>query len=81
MQPRHRRFVLELVCDVPDGIRWPSEARALAVGSAEADAIGAGVVDPRDVGDVDLLAALVGMKLAGYDIRTRVRGGHVEPAL
>lgn len=71
MHPRYRRLVLELVCDVPHGLAWPPAVRALAVGMTDADG-------GRDVGDVDLLVALVAMKLARFDILTRARAGHVE---
>lgn len=71
LAPR-RRFVLELVLDVPDGLRWPAPARALAVGTAD--------VDGRDVTDVDLLHALIAMLLARYDVLARLAAGHVEPS-
>lgn len=71
MHPRYRRFVLELVCDVPHGLIWPPAVRALAAGMTDADG-------GRDVDDVDLLAALTAMKLARFDILTRVRAGHIE---
>lgn len=73
MRNRYRRFGLDVVLDVPMGLVVPAPARAIAVGWTETDG-------GRDVTDVDLIAALVTMKLAGYGILVRVRAGAIEPS-